>query len=72
MFVTALEKKQWDVEAHMPEYETREGLNQQLNGGFELPTLTEVMKEAEFLEDSKTLLNLEMAPIRPRAGAMYM
>ena len=69
MVQTAVEKKNWDVEAYMPEYETRDGLAKQLHGGFELPTAKEVYQESQLLEDAGALLNLDMAPLRPRAGA---
>ena len=64
-----MEKKEWDVEAHMPQYETRDGLAKQLQGGFPMPTMQDVFAEVEFLEDSGALLNLEIAPLRPRAGS---
>ena len=63
-----MEKKNFDVEAYMPEYETTAGLAKQLYGGFDLPTIADADKEAKFLEDAGALLNLDMAPLRPRAG----
>ena len=64
----AMAKKKMDPEAHMREYETRDGLALQLQGGFDLPTAKDAYEEAQFLEDTGALLPLDMAPLRPRAG----